>query len=321
MTLKERYNDWYAKHGAQFKAISPKYDVVYTVSKETPIVFEDSANVLLSAAIIADTHLPNREKAEMNLNNVFVDIANSPEKFDAFLMAGDIVDYGTKNEYTRFFRPLDNQNVISNILVTMGNHDARFFYNQNSKIVMKKVEEYLKINTNGKSYYSYDINGYTFIIICTEKAVLEKAYISDEQIAFLDKELARGTKDGKPVFVMCHQPFANTHGLPEVWETGDLGEQNDAVRAVMEKHKNVFFINGHLHGGIYKNVQETINEENGVYSISIPGYRKPNNFGIQDCGVGYFMEVYADKIVFRARKFITGEYITGDFTRLEYKLK
>lgn len=321
MILKERYNDWYAKHGAQFKAISPKYDVVYTVSKKTPIVFEDSANVLLSAAIIADTHLPNREKAEMNLNNVFVDIANSPEKFDAFLMAGDIVDYGTKNEYTRFFRPLDNQNVISNILVTMGNHDARFFYNQNSKIVMKKVEEYLKINTNGKSYYSYDINGYTFIIICTEKAVLEKAYISDEQIAFLDKELARGTKDGKPVFVMCHQPFANTHGLPEVWETGDLGEQNDAVRAVMEKHKNVFFINGHLHGGIYKNVQETINEENGVYSISIPGYRKPNNFGIQDCGVGYFMEVYADKIVFRARKFITGEYITGDFTRLEYKLK
>lgn len=321
MTLKERYNDWYAKHGAQFKAISPKYDVVYEVSKENPIVFEDSANVLLSAAIIADTHLPNREKAELNLNNVFIDLENSPEKFDAFLMAGDIADYGTKNEYKRFFRPLDNQKKVSKLLVTLGNHDARFFYKQNSKIVMNKVDEYLGIKTNGKSYYSCDINGYTFIIMCTEKAVLEKAYISDEQIAFIDKELARGTKDGKPVFVMCHQPFANMHGLPEVWETGDLGEQNDQVRAVMEKYKNVFFVNGHLHGGIYENVQDTVNEENGVYSISIPGYRKPNNFGIQDCGVGYFMEVYADRIVFRARKFITGEYINGEYTRLEYKLK
>lgn len=321
MTLKERYDDWYSKHGAQFKAISPKYDVVYTVSKDEPITFEDSENVLMSAAIIADTHLPNREKAEINLSNVFIDLANSPEKFDAFLMAGDIADYGLPNEYIRFFRAIENQNVVKNLLVTMGNHDARFFFNQNSKIVNEKIEKFLNIKLNGKTYYSYDINGYTFIMLCTEKRVLEKAYISKEQMDFLDKELARGTKDGKPAFVMCHQPFANTHGLPEVWETGDMGEQNDEVRAVMEKHRNVFFINGHLHGGIYKNVQETLNEENGVYSISIPGYRKPNNFGITDCGVGYFIEVYADRVVFRARKFITGEYINGEYTRLEYFLK
>ena len=150
--------------------------------------------------------------------------------------------------------------------------------------------------------------------------MLEKAHISSEQIAFLDRELARGTKDGKPVFVMCHQPFAETHGLPEVWKTGDMGEQNDEVRAVMEKYKNVFFINGHLHGGIFEKVAEVINEENNVHSISIPGYRKENNFGITDCGVGYFCEVYDDRVIFRARKFISGEYKTGDYTRFEYKL-
>ena len=53
---------------------------------------------------------------------------------------------------------------------------------------------------------------------------------------------------------MCHQPFAETHGLPEVWKTGDMGEQNDEVRAVMEKYNNVFFINGHLHGGIFEKI-------------------------------------------------------------------
>ena len=309
------------KYANQIQAMNPKYDVVYEVKTDNPIVFEDSANVKLSMAIIADTHLPNRESAEVNLANTFTDLANSPESFDAFMLAGDIADYGTKNEYKRFFRVLDNQRSVKHLFVTMGNHDARIFFKQNTKIVTKKTDEYLGINSNGKPYYSYDINGYTFVVICTEKRILEKAYISKEQIAFLDRELARGTKDGKPVFVMCHQPFAETHGLPEVWKTGDMGEQNDEVRAVMEKYRNVFFINGHLHGGIFEKIAETLNEENGVYSISIPGYRKLNNFGIQDCGVGYYCEVYDDRVIFKARKFISGENLEGDLTRLEYRIK
>lgn len=309
------------KYIKQFRAMNPKYDVIYTVSEDSPIVFEKSDDVKLSMAIIADTHLPNRESAERNLSNAFTDIANSPEKFDAFLMAGDIADYGTDNEYERFFRVLDKQNAVKNLFVTMGNHDARIFFKKNLRIIVEKTEKYLGINCNGKPFYSYDINGYTFIVLCTEKRILEKAYISDEQIAFLDKELARATENGLPAFVMCHQPFAETHGLPEVWKTGDMGEQNDLVRAVMEKYRNVFFINGHLHGGIFEKIAETINEDNGVYSISIPGYRKENNFGITDCGVGYYCEVYSDKVIFKARNFLKGEYVNGDYTRLEYKLK
>ena len=308
------------KYVKQFKAMNPKYDTFYEVSKAFPITFENSEKVKLSMAVIADTHLPNRESAEANLSNAFEDIANSPEKFDAFLMAGDVADYGTKNEYERFFRVLDKQKAVERLFVTMGNHDARLFFKNSSNTIIKKTEEYLGISCNKKPYYSYDINGYTLIVICTEKRVLEKAYISDEQIAFLDKELARATKDGLPVFVMCHQPFAETHGLPEVWKTGDIGEQNDQVRAVMEKYKNVFFINGHLHGGIFEKTAETLNESNGVYSISIPGYRKENNFGITDCGVGYYCEVYEDKVIFKARNFLKGEYVEGDFTRLEYAL-
>ncbi|MBR5438147.1 MAG: metallophosphoesterase [Clostridia bacterium] len=307
------------KYVKQIKAMNPKYDVVYSVSKDDPIVFEDSENVKLSMAIIADTHLPNRESAEKNLANTFEDMGNSKEAFDAFMLAGDIADYGTDNEYERFFRVLDKQKVVKNLFVTMGNHDARIFFKKNTKILLKKTKDYLGIDT-GKIYYSYDIKGYTFIVLCTEKRILEKAHLSDEQIEFLDRELQRATKDGKPVFVMCHQPFAETHGLPEVWKTGDMGEQNDRVRAVMEKYKNVFFINGHLHGGIFEKVAETINEENNIQSISIPGYRKENNFGITDCGVGYYCEVYEDRVIFKARKFISGESITGDYTRFEYKL-
>lgn len=305
---------------AQLKALNPKYDVIYKVSKETPVEFENSENVRLAFAAIADTHLIDNEVASKNLGNVFEDIDNSKEKFDALLMAGDIAEYGKKKEYKRFFNVFDGQKVIKNILLTVGNHDVRITYKRNQEIIMKKVREYLGIDNKGKTYYSYDINGYTFIVIGTEKRVLEKAHITKEQMEFLDKELARGTKDGKPAFVMCHQAFAFTHGLPEVWKTGDMGEQSDEVRAVMEKHKNVIFLNGHLHGGIYEKTFEVLNKENNVCSLSVPGFRKENNFGVIDCGLGHYCEVYDDKVIFTARNFMVGKNVDDKYARVEIKL-
>lgn len=308
------------KYRNQFKAMASDYDQPFELSKEDPIEFIDSENVRLTFANIADTHLIDNESATINLDNFFQDISNAKGNFDAVLIAGDLTDYGKVTEYNRFFNVFDKYKNIFKLFVTMGNHDVRFLFPRNQKIIMDKVNEYLGINTNEKSYYSYDVNGYTFIVIGTEKRVLEKAYITKDQIDFLDRELARATKDGKPAFVMCHQAFAFTHGLPEVWKTGDMGEQNDDVRAVMEKYKNVFFINGHLHGGIFEKTLEILNKDKNVISLSIPCYRKENNFGIRDCGVGYYCEVYDNKVIFTARNFVKGEQVTGEYTKFEFEL-
>ena len=308
------------KYRNQFKAMASDYDQPFELSKNNPIEFVDNDNIKLAFANIADTHLIDNESATVNLGNFFEDISNSKGKFDAVLIAGDLSEYGKIAEYNRFFNVFDKYKNVFKLFVTMGNHDVRFLFLRNQKIIMDKANEYLGINTNGKSYYSYDVNGYTFIVIGTEKRVLEKAHITQAQIDFLDEELERATKDGKPAFVMCHQAFAFTHGLPEVWKTGDMGEQNDDVRAVMEKYKNVFFINGHLHGGIFEKTLEILNKDNNVISLSIPCYRKENNFGIRDCGVGYYCEVYDNKIIFTARNFVKGEYVTGEYTKFEFDI-
>ncbi len=308
------------KYRNQFKAMASDYDVPFELSKDSPIKFQDKNNVKLTFANIADTHLIDNESATVNLGNFFEDISSAEKAFDAVLIAGDLSEYGKIAEYNRFFNVFDKFKNKFKLFITMGNHDVRFLFSRNQKIIMDKVKEYLGINTKGKSYYSYDVNGYTFVVIGTEKRVLEKAYITQAQADFLDKELARGTKDGKPVFVMCHQAFAFTHGLPEVWKTGDMGEQNDMVRAVMEKYNNVFFINGHLHGGIFEKTMEVLNKDKNVISLSIPGYRKKNNFGITDCGVGYYCEVYDNRVVFTARNFVKGEQVTGDYTQFSFDL-
>ena len=164
----------------------------------------------------------------------------------AIVMAGDLTEMGFNCEYKNFFDVLDNQTVTKNLLIATGNHDVRYAYKKNKPIIMNKVEEYLGIDTKGESFYSYDINGYTFIVMASEKQVFERAYISERQLAFLDGELQKATAEGKPAFVVCHQPLKKTHGLPEVWKTGDLGDQSQQVRDVLTKYKNVFYINGRL---------------------------------------------------------------------------
>ena len=82
------------KYKNQFQAMNPKYDVIYEVKKDNPIVFEDSENVKFAMAIIADTHLPNRESAEKNLANAFEDLANSKE--NGFVNSSSTVFCGLK---------------------------------------------------------------------------------------------------------------------------------------------------------------------------------------------------------------------------------
>ena len=163
-----------------------------------------------------------------------------------------------------------------------------------------------------KPYYSYDVEGYTFIVLGSDRQLFEKAKISAAQLSFLDSELERGTREGKPVFVVCHQPLENTHGLPEVWENGGIGEQSEQVKQILMKYENVFFLNGHLHDGIYEKSLEIFDEQKGVYSINLPAYGKENDYGpFSQQGLGVYVENYADRVVFTVRDFFKGNNLDG----------
>lgn len=274
---------------------------------DSPIKFTDSEKVNLAFAAVSDTHVLGESVTSFRFESLFKDLSNSGEKFDAVVIPGDLTELGLGCEYENFFNVLDKQTVTKNLILATGNHDVRYAYKKNKALIMKKVEEYLNTDTRGESFYSYDVNGYTFIVMGTEKQVFERAYISDRQLAFIDSELARATAEGKPAFVVCHQALAYTHGLPEVWKTGDLGEQSQQVRDILTKYKNVFYINGHLHDGMYERSFEKLAD--GVYSVNLPTYGKSNDFGVKEKGTGYFVEVYDDCVIFTGRNFIKGHNV------------
>lgn len=278
---------------------------------DSPITFTDKENVKLSFVAVSDVHVMDESITEFNFENLFKDLGNSQEKFDAMVIAGDLTELGLKGEYDRFFGVLDRQDVIDTLLIATGNHDVRYAYKKNKPLIMKKAEEYLGIDTKGESFYKYEVNGYKFVVMGSERQEFERAYISDRQLEFLDSELKASAENGQVTFVICHQPLKETHGLPEVWRTGDLGDQSQQVRDILTKYKNVVYINGHLHDGMYERSVETLSEN--VYSVNLPSFGKTNDFGVKDKGIGYYIEVYDNEISFHGRNFLKGRDAGFDF--------
>lgn len=285
-----------------------------------PAALQNSEECRMSFVALADTHVRDTQINNFYLECGLQDMANAKDEFDALVIAGDLSEFGDPYSYKVLWEKLEASMFADKpILLATGNHDIRIAYKSQTDMIMDKAGEYLGIDIENP-YYSYDVDGYTFVVLGSDKWQLEKAVISDEQLAFLDAELARGTEGGKPVFVICHQSLSNTHGLPEVWENGDLGEDSAAVREVLTKYENVFYINGHLHDGVYENSLEVLDEEKGVYSVNLPAYGRENDYGaFLQAGLGAYVEVYDESVVFTARDFRAGKSLEGMTYTFELK--
>ncbi len=278
---------------------------------DSPVQFKDSENLQMSAVMFADTHIRATAFNPYWFECGLEDVANAPEDFDALVIAGDLTEASDSESFEILWELLEQGEGYNNILLATGNHDIRLDYEGNTKRVMAKQSEYIGKEIT-KPYYSYDVEGITFIVMGSDRWELEKAHISKAQLDFIDSELARATADGKPAFVICHQSLSDTHGLPEVWKNGDLGEDSAAVKAVLTKYKNVFYISGHLHDGVYEKSLEVFDSEKGVYGINLPSFGKENDYGEhRQNGLGTYVEVYEDEVIFTARDFRGGKALEG----------
>lgn len=283
------------------------------------IKFKNNDEIKVSAVFLSDIHIKDDDVSTKQLQRALDDINKAEKAFDLLVLPGDITDKG--NTFNLAWQTLENSGVPATILPAMGNHDVGSTFENAKQEISAKASRYTGQKID-KTYYSYDKNGYTFIVMGSDEPTSEKAHISAEQLSFLDSELERGTKDGKPTFVICHFPLENTHGLPDVWRVsgGDIGAQSGEIREILTKYKNVFYINGHLHTGISKHSLEVLDEENGVYSINLPAYGQPNALGtFKNSGIGTYMQVYENEVIFTARNFKDSKALSGYERSFELK--
>lgn len=262
-----------------------------------------------------------------------IDLRNA-DRLDAIVGVGDIAENGLAEEYQLVYDEL--KGVASRYIMAEGNHDIRLRAYSQSYSRFSAFTNALNGDTSmtdnayaeGKFAYSEVVNGYKFIVMGSDKMVFEEAYISPEQLAWIDAEIA-SVEDGMPVFVVVHQPLKLTHNLPTTWGNGtnkgagSIGDQNEEVIAVLSKYaaeKTVILINGHLHAGFSQYSYQKM--EGGFHSFNAPALSIENEDGEEGgngAGLTYIVEVYDDEVLFRARNCCTGEWLTQWDTSIPLK--
>lgn len=187
---------------------------------------------------------------------------HASERMDAVLLAGDIAENGLAEEYQLVYDGLSGIEGCRYICAS-GNHDIRLRAFGQSMSRFYAFANALNNNVNpiDSPFYSEVVNGYKFIVVGSEKSVFEEAYISEAQLEWLENEIAG--ENGKPVFVITHQPLKLTHDLPNTWgsgtnvNAGTIGDSSDAIEEIISKYDNVVFITGHLHTAFGEATYET----------------------------------------------------------------
>lgn len=311
-----------------FKLFALIMSVIYSFNggvvapSTTDVIKASKPDAKLVFATLADPQVSNymfgRYQAYQESS---IDLRNA-ERLDAIVGIGDIAENGLAEEYQLAFDEL--KDIDTRFIMASGNHDIRLrAYGQSTKRFFEFTnalnggENPVKPYAEGKFAYSEYVNGYKFIVMGSDKTSFEEAYISPEQLEWLDNEIA--AEKGKPVFVVLHQPLKLTHNLPTTWgngtnkEAGSVGPQNDEIKAILAKHaadSTVVLLTGHLHAGFS---QYSYQQIEGFHSVNVPSFSIENKDGEEGgngAGLTYIVEVYEDKILLRARNCMTGEWLS-----------
>ncbi len=305
-----------------FISFTSLFGVLGAPSTDDPIIVNEDANisvVLWGDPQVAD-YMADRHQYT---KNAAIDLSNAQGNFDALVIAGDIAENGKGAEYQLVLDYLSvAEDKIDNHVMAVGNHDVRLrsyaqvvnTFNEFCNASDDNFADNAKFYAKDKLSYTYEVNGYTFVVLNTDRSEFEESYFSDACLQWFDGELAAATAEGKPVFVILHQPLKETHQVWQAWNSpddvsGTVGKQSDALQAIMNKYNNVFLITGHLHMGFSK--EWSIHQIDNFWGINLPGIGPNNADGdyYNESGTGYIMEVYDDKVVFVARDFNLGKYI------------
>ena len=252
-----------------------------------------SSTSSLKFAQVSDTHFYTGSN-----NTTFKMIAESPKLLDdvieqinetpnvSFVMfTGDLIDKPFEKELSAFLPHTEKLNYPW--YFAFGNHDTMFGGYLTPRVYMDLVNQY---NTNykfEKSYYSFvPQKGYKAIVLDTiiRDRLTSNGQIGDEQLKWLDNELANSKKD--TVLIFMHVPVLEPYNSPN-----HRLLDADKMQEILNKYKQpIAIFQGHYHGAkitqrdnlLYVSCPSMVSYPNAFRMITVTNYRNKVVFNIQN---------------------------------------
>ena len=273
--------------------------------------FVEGTPAKMTFHLMSDSHITDttNSKADMFVK-ALKDMKAIGMDNSAFLIAGDLTEYGQDGEMDAFYSLFDANIPVDpdKAMIALGNHDMRGNWgwedypsdiNHHYPVIEASYKKHnAKYMPEGcdTMYYDQWINGYHFLVLNSENSPKDVAYLSDAQLAWMEEEIAENADPSKPVFVLVHQALDDTHRGAMIYN--GFGEQDAKVKEILAKYPQTVFISGHIHNQF--GTAEVMDAPFGTL-IDTPVFK--------DQGYGYEVYVYDTELYLRARNFANSTWL------------
>lgn len=267
----------------------------------------DEENIKLNLSLVSDVHMEgNNFNRFKNLPKCFRNLKNSKDSIDALISLGDNTMNGQSFENLLFYGMLEVVNPIKPYYALTGNHDVGNLESKNPDYDKLRERQLDFINTftdadTDELYYSKVINGYTLIFLGPDEGESDFRSFSDKQLNWLENEIDKAHESGNPVFIFNHHPVMYITKGVEKYEQ------------IVTKYENIFVVIGHMH---YYVRCETLHGKYDTPEIWVPclSLFDENGNPNEETGLGFQLEVYENKVVFRGINYYTAEFTGNDYS-------
>ncbi len=270
--------------------------------------------------VVSDIHvLSTNQVAQNKFQQMLGDMVQL--RVPNLIINGDLGD-GAPQDYQTLRSLISRQKNSPAIFYTIGNHE---FYKANRNPITNAwspetfpngetevlaLDRFLKFTGRDQVYYDAYLKGYHFIFLGSEKSAIsnrstgDRAYLSNQQLEWLESKLRENYSPGKPIFVFLHQPLSNL-GSSE----NSFIIQADRLRGILKQTPEVIFFSGHIHRQL--DLPTTIRKDGFVMINTSSVYLPLNSQGklLPDESEGFVVEVTNNKVVMKGRDFVSKTWI------------
>ncbi|WP_201317721.1 metallophosphoesterase [Paenibacillus sp. EPM92] len=289
----------------------------------------------LTFAVLSDIHVQSWDRqAIRKFERALDDLHGAAPEAEALVLNGDLGD-GDPEDYRTLQRLLSERPHPGEIHFTLGNHEFyRMWHGANRQWRPKgfpngeteaaAIGRFLRFTGQPKVYRERSLHDRLFLFLGSERYRLsdpsygEDAFLSEEQLRWLERRLQAEEPSGQPIFVFLHQPLPNTVAGSG---RGRGVVQHRELRDILSRHPRVIVFSGHTHAGLGQSgtvVADRLLSVAGS-SVSRPEYEGPAEAsgGADDRSEGLVVRVEQDHVVIRGRDFRQGRWITRTECRFE----
>ena len=283
--------------------------------------FDHSTSSLLFG-VVSDIHV---QSTNVVSQNKFAQMLGDMVKLQvpSLIINGDLGD-GKPQDYDTLGRLISQQRNSPTIFYTIGNHEFyKAYHNPVTKAWSPKtfpngetddmaLNRFNKLNEHNRVYYDKYLKGYHFIFLGSEKSAIsnpdygDRAYLSNDQLGWLESKLKEKYTLGKPIFVFLHQPLIG-HESP----LSDFIIQADRLREILKQFPEVIFFSGHMHREL--KLPTTAFKDGFVMIGSSSVYLPRDSHGkfLHDKSEGLVIQVINNDVVIKGRNFMSRTWIPG----------